>query len=60
MGRRKNGKGIRIEGEESKGTGFNMKKHNGKGHDRKGQMNRGKFGLYSIELIEPQTFLGYS
>ena len=44
MGRRKNGKGIRIEGEESKGTGFNMKKHNGKGHDRKGQMNRGKFG----------------
>ena len=24
---RKNGKGIRIEGEKSKGTGFNMKRH---------------------------------
>ena len=28
MGRKKNGKGIRIVGEESKGRkGFNMKKH---------------------------------
>ena len=35
MGRRQNGKGMRIEGKESKGTGCNMKKHNEKGHDWK-------------------------
>ena len=52
---RDNGKEEKREGqkdrgyEESKGTGFNMKKHNGKGHDKKGQMNRGQIWKATLE-----------